>query len=161
MWHCQAGATTVIAWRLWLSAILSISVACSIDYFPSRVGAANQSVVRFLISYRSSQAAFAATVGHFDAELKPSGQGRHWASLSSEYQAVLARQYSCQFQIERTRFNVTCFPQRSTGLLISFYQDQSGTIRIAGQGQAGPESPELRLTSKEKIQLFGDDHPKQ
>ncbi len=142
--------------KCWPPVLLAVlSVGCSMDYFPDRVDLANNSVISFLINYVTIQTNIFGLTRRYDENLAPGGRSKDWQELSQNYAILRANQYSCSFDTAETRFAVTCTPKPSSGLRISFYVDESRTIRMSGEDVAGPGSAQLRLSRDDELKLFG------
>ena len=142
--------------RLFFTFLAALSYSCSIDYFPTRVDLANRAVVSFLIKYTRVQSNVFGLTRRYADELVPDGRSQEWHTLAHEYDSVKTHRYTCRFNLDKTRFVVTCVPEPSSGLRISFYVDETRAIRLSAEGVAGPASPRLRLVPEEERELYGD-----
>ena len=147
------------AMRQRLSAVFFAALvcgSCSIDFFPTRVDRANRAVVSFLINYTRAQSSIFGLTGRYEHQLAPAGESSQWLTLAPDYAGVTAHHYTCRFDVHETKFGVTCTPEPSSGLRISFYVDESRAIRLSAKDLAGPSSPRLRLDPEEERDLYGD-----
>ena len=130
------------------------SIACSSDAY-WRVGRANSAAISFLIEYARTQAHSFEVSGRYDDRLTPYGASGLWKRTAQAYTDLEKHRYNCQFNIAGNKFNVRCMPMPSSGLQISFYVDESRTIRLTAYGDVGPSSPIVRLLPDEERELFG------
>ena len=128
-------------------------IGCSYHPFPSRVSDAKKAVVAFLIDYARIQTITKNASGEYQPQLQVDGSSPDWTALSADYDRVIASEYSCRFNADKSTFAVTCVPDPKSGLQLSFFLDQSLAIRLSG-GIAGPRSSRLWLTADEERKLF-------
>lgn len=134
-----------------LSCTIAIAFpGCAIHTSSSRVSAANQSVIAFLVHYSACQAAAYDTLLRYDPQAM-TRQTDVCLQLQDRYRAAAKYDYKCRFEVRSKTYSVTCSPSPRSGLKISFYLDQSPAIRLAEGAAAGPGSRELDLNESERV----------
>ena len=92
-------------------------------------------------------------IGHYDNPFSPRSVGGNVADLEQAYRVVQKCRYSCQFYSTGSTFAVVCTPEPSSGLRISYYIDESRSIRLTMHGVADRSSPLLSLNPEEERAL--------
>ncbi len=129
-------------------------LSCGIHLSPSRVAPANEAVISFLLKYCRDQEKAHAASGSYEERLVPSERFRVSMNLVNSYDKVSAYGYACRFTVSEIRFAAICDPLPTSGLLISFYADQSRAIRISTSGSAGMNSRLLDLDPMDQQRLL-------
>jgi hypothetical protein len=132
---------------------LTVTTACSIDFVPNRVANSKNAVISFLVLYATVQSEAFKHSARYDDQLLPFKQSRRWAQLASAYDSVGANRYLCDFDVSHNSFKVSCSPDRSSRLRLSFYLDQTCAIRFSAERPVGPSSPQLRLDPAQEREL--------
>lgn len=140
--------------RLLSAALITmILLACCAHRDPSRVQIANHLIISFLINYASAQVVQYHQTGHYHDEWAPDAISKLDPNLAALYAEVRQLHYLCSGSISKYSFSAACFPDSDSGLTLSFFIDQTLTLRMSGEGAANSESPVVRLTDQERALL--------
>ncbi len=122
--------------------LLFLVLSSCIHPTQSEVMPSTSAARHFLEVYSSTQESSISAVGIYDIQLTPEGGSVKWARLANTYGAVIQYGYNCKFNISRKSYAVQCEPELSLiNRRLSFYLDQSRTIRYSMKSKAGPTSP--------------------
>jgi hypothetical protein len=116
----------------------------------SRVSESASIVISFLVRYSREQQAYRRVTGAYEKKLVPDIRFSNDDALFQSYSAVRLQTYECDFTVRRSEFAVSCRPYRDSGLLLSFFVDQTNVVRMASGERAGGDSAELRLSERER-----------
>jgi hypothetical protein len=117
------------------------------------VNRTNGTIIDFLIKVVVQQDFYLQKNGAYDEFLRPAVDSESWEALAGDYRKVVASEYSCEFNILSTQFQVSCTPNSASGFRISFFVDNTRIVRMSADGTAGPTSPAVILTPAEERKL--------